>query len=82
MSTKDSHDDAAVFDSLDIGELSAGQTQTTASTDCADSVVQTNPQFTAATPLLQLHNGTFSNYPDMIQPTLQTTPSLDLAPVF
>ena len=45
-------------------ESSAAQTQIMASTDSAVSVVQTNPRLTAASSLLQLHNGTFPNCPD------------------
>ena len=64
MSTEDSQGDAAVVDNKHIDESSAMQMQTIAPTDCAVSVVQTNPQLTAASSLLQLHNGTLPNCPD------------------
>ena len=48
MSTEDKRVDAAVVDGQDIGESSAALTQTIASAVCAVSVVQTNPQLTAA----------------------------------
>ena len=74
MSTEDSHGDAAVVDRQYIGESSVALTQTMASTGCAESVVQTNPQLTAASSLLQLHNGTFPNCPDddTANPSLNT----------
>ena len=74
MSTEDSHGDAVVVDCQDIGQASVALTQTMASTDCAVSVVQINPQMTAASLLLQLHNGTFPNCPDddTANPSLNT----------
>ncbi|MCG7878230.1 MAG: retrotransposon gag domain-containing protein, partial [Candidatus Thiodiazotropha endolucinida] len=64
MSSEDSNGDATVVDSQDTGEPLATQAQTMTSNGWGVSAEQINPQLTAASTLLQLHNASFPNCPD------------------
>lgn len=80
MSSEDSHGDAAVVDGHDCDESTAAPTQIMTSSVSSVPGVQTNPQWAAASTLLQLHDGTLSNTADVDTVNPSDTPRSRLSP--